>query len=133
MGRPEKLIHVYVYVHVITSVWPYVSNFQIVKGHVGNDRYSERGMQTINFSTKFKQIQTESINKAVSYSIYMYMYAKPRYSWYLHCTCTVHCIITEFKSKVTQICDYRVKSTWFWFPWFISRMYIYTVFSVGTV
>lgn len=42
-------------------------NFQMVKGRVGNDRYSERGMQTINFSSKFKQIQTEPINKEVSF------------------------------------------------------------------
>ena len=42
-------------------------NFQMVKGRVGNDRYSERGMQTINFSSKFKQIQTEPVNKTVSF------------------------------------------------------------------
>ena len=51
-------------------------NSQMVKGRVGNDRYSERGMQTINFSSKFKQIQTEPINKTVSFmSFATYMHS----------------------------------------------------------
>ena len=44
---------------------PYIL-FQILKERAGNDRYTERGMQTINFSAKAKQIQTEPIKKTVN-------------------------------------------------------------------
>jgi hypothetical protein len=39
---------------------------QILKERAGNDRYTERGMQTINYSAKAKQIQTEPIKKIVN-------------------------------------------------------------------
>lgn len=41
-------------------------SLQLLKERVGNDRYTDRGMQTINFSAKFKQIQTEPIKKTVN-------------------------------------------------------------------
>lgn len=41
-------------------------SFQNLKERAGNDRYTERGMQTINFSAKAKQIQTEPIKKTVN-------------------------------------------------------------------
>ena len=44
---------------------------QLCKSRPGNDRYSDRGMQTINDAPKPKLIQTEQVIKMVSHTLSM--------------------------------------------------------------
>jgi len=41
---------------------------QLCNGRLGNDRYSDRGMQTINDAPKIKQTQTDKVVRTVSHT-----------------------------------------------------------------
>jgi len=57
------LIHVIWYwsIHLHTVL-------QLCNGRLGNDRYSDRGMQTINDAPKIKQTQTDKVVRTVSHT-----------------------------------------------------------------
>ena len=63
------------------QLFDYLSVFQLVRNRVGNDRYTERWMQTINEAPKVKAIQTDKINFSVRYTMQS-NYDKNRTIWY---------------------------------------------------
>ena len=54
---------------------------QLCKSRPGNDRYSDRGMQTINDAPKPKLIQTEQVIKTVSHTLSIEVVHATHHMW----------------------------------------------------